>query len=186
MSFLSRTSCAIRSISAALLTMYGSSVTMIAMRPPRISSISAFARTVMLPRPSLYAARMPSRPRIRPPVGKSGPFTILSSSSVSMSGSSISAVSASTSSPRLCGGMLVAIPTAMPVAPFIRRLGTRLGRTTGSCSDWSKLGTNATVSLSMSASSSSAIRDKRASVYRIAPGGSPSTLPKLPCPSISG
>ena len=32
-------------------------------------------------------------------------------------------------SPRLWGGMLVAIPTAIPVEPFTRRLGNRLGRT---------------------------------------------------------
>ena len=89
-------------------------------------------------------------------------------------------------SPKLWGGMFVAIPTAMPVAPFMRRLGTRLGRTVGSCMDWSKLGTKRTVSLSMSARSSIAIRESLASVYRIAPGGSPSTLPKFPCPSIKG
>jgi hypothetical protein len=35
-------------------------------------------------------------------------------------------------SPRLWGGMLVAIPTAMPWLPFTNRLGKRLGRTTGS------------------------------------------------------
>ena len=74
------------------------------------------------------------------------------------------ATRASTSSPRLWGGMLVAIPTAMPEAPFIKRFGTRLGSTTGSCIDWSKLGTKGTVSLSMSASSSIAIRERRASV----------------------
>ena len=33
---------------------------------------------------------------------------------------------------RLCGGMFVAIPTAMPVAPLISRFGMRDGNTTGS------------------------------------------------------
>ena len=33
---------------------------------------------------------------------------------------------------RLCGGMLVAMPTAMPEDPFTNRLGKRLGRTSGS------------------------------------------------------
>ena len=33
---------------------------------------------------------------------------------------------------RLCGGILVAIPTAIPVAPFKSRLGSLAGRTVGS------------------------------------------------------
>ena len=33
---------------------------------------------------------------------------------------------------RLCGGMLVAMPTAIPVAPLISRFGIRDGSTTGS------------------------------------------------------
>ena len=36
---------------------------------------------------------------------------------------------------RLCGGMLVAMPTAMPVEPFISRLGSAAGRTVGSVVD---------------------------------------------------
>src|SRR5439155_1336472 len=47
--------------------------------------------------------------RISPPVGKSGPFTCLSSPFTSRSGSSIMAVSAATTSLRLWGGMLVAV-----------------------------------------------------------------------------
>ncbi len=38
-------------------------------------------------------------------------------------------------SPRLCGGMLVAMPTAMPPAPLTSRLGKRAGRTCGSSRD---------------------------------------------------
>ena len=66
------------------------------------------------------------------PVGKSGPFRCFIRPFTSMSGSSIMATSAATISRRLCGGMLVAMPTAMPVEPFIRSCGTALGSTTGS------------------------------------------------------
>ncbi len=37
-------------------------------------------------------------------------------------------------SPKLCGGMFVAMPTAIPVDPFTSRFGNRAGRTSGSCS----------------------------------------------------
>ena len=51
-------------------------------------------------------------------------------SSSPSAGSSISAMQASMTSPRLCGGMLVAMPTAMPPAPLTSRFGNRAGRTT--------------------------------------------------------
>jgi hypothetical protein len=35
----------------------------------------------------------------------------------------------------LCGGMFVAIPTAIPEVPLTSRLGNRAGRTSGSCWD---------------------------------------------------
>jgi len=41
-------------------------------------------------------------------------------------------ISASHTSRRLCGGMFVAMPTAMPFAPLMMRFGTRAGRTDGS------------------------------------------------------
>jgi hypothetical protein len=41
---------------------------------------------------------------------------------------------ASLNSQRLCGGMLVAIPTAMPMEPFARTFGQRDGRLAGSSS----------------------------------------------------
>ena len=41
-------------------------------------------------------------------------------------------VNAVANSRRLCGGMLVAMPTAMPPLPLASRLGKRLGRTVGS------------------------------------------------------
>ena len=37
-------------------------------------------------------------------------------------------------SAKLCGGILVAIPTAIPVAPLTNKLGIRAGSTSGSCS----------------------------------------------------
>ena len=43
------------------------------------------------------------------------------------------AMQPSITSPRLCGGMLVAMPTAMPPAPLTSRFGKRAGRTDGSC-----------------------------------------------------
>ena len=42
---------------------------------------------------------------------------------------------ASMISSRLCGGMFVVMPTAMPVEPFINRFGSAEGRTVGSVVD---------------------------------------------------
>ena len=71
-----------------------------------------------------------------PWVGKSGPLThsMQASNAVcsSASGFSSSQKIASANSLRLCGGMFVAIPTAIPPDPFISRFGTRDGRTAGS------------------------------------------------------
>ena len=69
------------------------------------------------------------------PVGKSGPLMWRISVSTFAAGSSISATTASIASPRWWGGMLVAIPTAIPAEPFTRRFGNRAGRTSGSCFD---------------------------------------------------
>src|SRR5664279_5672190 len=68
---------------------------------------------------------MPALPRMMPPVGKSGPVTMALRSSMLSAGLPISATQASISSPRLCGGILVAMPTAMPPAPLTRRLEAR-------------------------------------------------------------
>ena len=67
-----------------------------------------------------------------PPVGKSGPFTHRHNCSVVRSGLSSSLISAVQISLRLCGGMFVAMPTAMPVLPLTSRFGTRDGSTIGS------------------------------------------------------
>ena len=111
---------------------YGSSVTRISMRPFAPSSIVTFARIFTLPRPVRYASMMPARPRMVPPVGKSGPFTKFMRSSGVAAGLSMRWMVASMTSPRLCGGMLVAMPTAMPWLPFTSRFGKRAGRTFGS------------------------------------------------------
>ena len=41
---------------------------------------------------------------------------------------------ASITSPKLCGGIFVAIPTAIPLVPEIKRFGNLAGKTTGSFS----------------------------------------------------
>ena len=102
------------------------------------------------------------------------------------SGWSIRWQTASHTSRRLWGGMEVAMPTAMPEAPLTKRLGTTAGSGKGSLRESSKLGKKSTVLRSRSASISSAIGASRASVYRMAAGGSLSMEPKFPWPSTSG
>ena len=75
-----------------------------------------------------------------PPVGKSGPSTspssatLLISASTGTFGSSISMSAAVHSSAALCGGIDVAMPTAMPDEPLASRFGKAPGRTIGSSS----------------------------------------------------
>ena len=80
--------------------------------------------------------RMLLLPKMKPPVGKSGPLTCSRTRSrserVSALSLEMSAMQALTTSVRLCGGMLVAMPTAMPPLPLTMRLGMRAGRTVGS------------------------------------------------------
>ena len=99
-----------------------------------------------------------------PPVGKSGPGASFISSSSEISGLSIWAAVASMISRRLCGGMLVARPTAMPLAPLTKRFGKLAGSMSGSLRVSSKLSRKGTVSLSMSRSISTASGVMRASV----------------------
>ena len=80
------------------------------------------------------------------------------------SGLSMVNTMASHTSPRLWGGILVAIPTAIPSEPFTRRLGNFEGSTVGSFREPSKLSMKSTVSLSRSKRRSDAIFDRRASV----------------------
>ena len=65
---------------------------------------------------------------------------------------------------KLWVGMFVAIPTAIPLAPFTSRFGKRQGNTTGSLRLSSKLFCMSTVSFSISRSISSANLLRRASV----------------------
>ena len=120
------------------LHMYGSSVTTSSVRPRLSSSMSMTARMTTEPRPVRYASSMPLRPTMRPPVGKSGPLTramqASSRSGCDASGFSSDHCTADATSRRLCVGMFVAMPTAMPVEPLTSRFGNRAGRTTGSCS----------------------------------------------------
>ena len=87
------------------------------------------------PRPSLYASKIPLRPIIAPPVGKSGPGKTFIISAKDVSGLSIIRFSASEISERLCGAIFVAIPTAIPDEPLTKRPGRRPGRTEGSCNE---------------------------------------------------
>ncbi len=61
------------------------------------------------------------------------------------SGSSSRRMQALATSRRLCGGMSVAMPTAMPIEPFSSTCGTRAGSHEGSSIVPSKFGTQSTV-----------------------------------------
>ena len=79
---------------------------------------------------------MPRVPMISAPVGKSGPLisrmTASSISSRFASGCASTHSAAAATSRRLCGGIWVAMPTAMPEEPLTSRFGKRLGSTSGS------------------------------------------------------
>ena len=148
--------------SSALLTMYGISVRIIDVFP-LCSSVVVLALIIILPFPFLYMSFIPG-PVIKPPVGKSGPLTICIRSSTVAFGLLMYSIVASATSVRLCGGMFVAIPTAIPVAPFNNKFGNFAGRVVGSFNELSKLGIILTVSFSISERSSSAILLSFASV----------------------
>ena len=145
----------------------------------------ARARIFILPRPVSYADFKPSTPNIIPAVGKSGPLMCSISSSVVILLLLIRATRPSTISQRLWGGILVAIPTAIPSDPLTKRVGTVVGNTVGSFSVSSKLGLQSTVSFSRSFNNSEDNFVIRDSVYLIAAALSPSIEPKFPCPSTS-
>ena len=76
---------------------------------------------------------MPSGPQMSPAVGKSGPGIVLDQLvEAALRAASPRGAAPSTSSRRLCGGMLVAMPTAMPAEPLTSRFGKRVGSTDGS------------------------------------------------------
>ncbi len=114
----------------------GSSVTTSCHWPRARSSIFHFARTFRLPRPVSYAAEISvSLEMIWPPPGKSGPGIKLISSACVSFGLRISATAAAATSRRLCDGISVARPTAMPDAPFSSTNGMRLGSVFGSSNE---------------------------------------------------
>ena len=111
----------------------------------------AFPLITTRPLPLEYADLIPSIPIINPPVGKSGPLICSSIiSSTDISGFVSNAVSPATNSRKLCGGIFVAIPTAIPSDPFINKFGIIVGKTSGSSRESSKFGVKETVSLSIS------------------------------------
>ena len=116
------------------------------MRPRASSSKETWPRITTRPRPVAYMWRITSirsfspvrllrwssKRKIVPPVGKSGPWTISHSSSTVICGLSMRAITALQISLRLCGGMFVAMPTAIPELPLMSRFGRRAGSTVGS------------------------------------------------------
>ena len=88
---------------------------------------------IIFPRPVVYASFIPSFPNIVAPVGKSGPFMYCINSSLVISGLSIIASIPFTTSVKLCGGIFVAIPTAIPDDPLSNKAGNLVGNTLGSC-----------------------------------------------------
>ncbi|CAB4567265.1 unannotated protein [freshwater metagenome] len=86
-------------------------------------SISTDALTLKEPFPVAYASRTPSNPTISPPVGKSGPGTNFINCLTVAVGFSIKCLVAAITSPRLCGAIFVAIPTAIPDPPLTKRFG---------------------------------------------------------------
>ena len=82
---------------------------------------------------------------------------------------------------RLCGGMFVAMPTAIPDAPLTSRFGNCAGRTIGSSVGRGVVRPEVDRLLAeLAQQRPAAIGVRRHSVYRIAAGGSPSIEPKLP------
>ena len=130
-SFLAWTASLIFSITFSGPTVYGSSVTTMPLRRAVMLSTRVVARVRKVPRPVAYASRMPSSPTILPPVGRSGPGTKRISASRVASGWVMRCRAAEITSTRLCGAMLVAMPTAMPEAPLTSRFGNAAGSTSG-------------------------------------------------------
>ena len=90
-------------------------------------------------------------------------------------------------SPKLCGGISVDIPTAIPELPLISIFGICDGKNLGSFNVPSKLAIQSAVPFFRSLRSNSEYFVSLDSVYLIAAKdfGS-SCVPQLPCPSING
>ena len=152
----------------------------------RVSSNSVSASMMMRPRPVVYVSTIPFRPRTLAPVGKSGPVTCRISRSVLASGWSIRYTMASHTSPRLCGGMFVAIPTAMPDAPLTSifgKTGRQHRRLRQRVVEVGRKVHRVLVNVRQQL-----VRTRRQPRLGVPHRrrGSPSMLPKLPCPAISG
>ena len=147
--------------------------------------------------PSINAWTMPPRPMMKPPVGKSGPgiseMRCLSFSpreSVTSSPArcvfSISQMQPSTTSRRLCGGTLVAMPTAMPADAVDQEIRKRRGKNRRL---FGRLVVVRREIDGLFVEIRHHVVGERLQPrfrYRMAAGGSPSIDPKLPCPSTSG
>ena len=120
--------------------------------PLFVVSMWARARIFIFPRPVSYACFKPSTPNIKPAVGKSGPFMCSINSTVVRFLLSIRATRPLIISFMLCGGILVAIPTAIPSDPLTSSVGTTAGSTVGSVNVSSKFGCKSTVFFSRSLS----------------------------------
>ena len=129
--FFSLTSSAIFSNILALLTIKGISLTIKDCFPDLSSSIDVFERIWIIPLPVLYASYIPAFPSIVPPVGKSGPEISFINSSIDTFGLLIKLMQPFKTSVILWGGILVAIPTAIPDEPFTNKFGIFVGNTSG-------------------------------------------------------
>ena len=111
----------------------GSSTTTICHWPRARRSMLQRARTRTEPRPVVYASLSSARGvMICAPPGKSGPLMCFIRPVMLRSGSRIIAIAAAATSFRLWLGISVAMPTAMPDAPFSNTTGKRAGRIVGS------------------------------------------------------
>ena len=132
--FFSLTNWAILSFKTDLFTWYGIEVITSLSFPFFKLSIEISPLILNEPLPLLYPCLIMSLPIITPPVGKSGPGICFIKSLILISLFSIKASVPFITSPKLWGGMLVAIPTAIPPAPLTNKFGNCAGRTVGSFS----------------------------------------------------
>ena len=117
-----------------MLTIKGISLIIRLCLPDLSSSIDVLDLICIIPLPVLYASYIPAFPSIVPPVGKSGPEMSLIKSSIDIFGFFIKLIHPFKTSFKLCGGIFVAIPTAIPEDPFTSKFGIFVGNTSGMCS----------------------------------------------------
>ena len=124
----------IRPLSPPFLTVKGSSVTTIASLPP--FSGSTWAPGADLDRAAAGGVGVADPLAAHDPAAREvGALDVLHQArQVDLRVVDVGLTAADTSR-RLCGGMLVAIPTAIPEAPLTSRFGNRAGRISGSLVD---------------------------------------------------